>query len=169
MAPSRFRTAVAAAIRLSTGTCSAAIWPPMKLYLGKPVHLRAGGGVSGARRGATSKGAVMGGSSLACPNCWAKPARFATALTGSGHGAERMGVGHVPGQGPARRRRAAEQRAGVQRRVDVVEGHDLLRRDAAGNVDRLELIGMLQPGRRRQLGELMHGGAVEVDHALHLV
>ena len=64
MAPSRFSTAVAAAIRSSTGTCSAAMWPPMKLYLGKPFHLRAGAGVSGASRGATSKGAVMGGSSL---------------------------------------------------------------------------------------------------------
>src|SRR5215813_186996 len=63
MGPSRFRTAVAAAIRSSTGTWSRAMWPPMKLYLGKPFHLRAGAGVSGARRGATSKGAVMGGSS----------------------------------------------------------------------------------------------------------
>src|ERR1041384_3929750 len=142
MAPSRFSTAVAAATRSSTGTCSAAMWPPMKLYLGKPFRLTAGGGVSGARRGATSKGAVMGGSSLAWPNCWAKPVRFATALTGSGHGAERMGVGHVPGLGPARRRRAAEQRSLVQRRVDVVEGHDLLRRDAPGDVDRPELLGM---------------------------
>src|SRR5262245_40352863 len=67
MAPSRLSTAVDAAIRSSTGTCSVAMWPPMKLYLGKPFHLRAGAGVSGARRGATSKGAVMGGSSLAWP------------------------------------------------------------------------------------------------------
>src|SRR5687768_1976260 len=157
MAPSRFSTAVAAAIRSSTGTCSVAMWPPMKLYLGKPFHLRAGAGVSGARRDATSKGAVMGGSSLACPNCWAKPGRFATALTGSGHGAERMGAGHVPWLGPARRRHAVDQRLVVQRRIDVGKGHDLARRDAAGDVDRLELIGMFEAGRRRQLGEFTHG------------
>src|SRR5262245_21788436 len=164
MAPSRLSTAVAAATRPSTGTCSVAMWPPMKLYLGKPFHLMAGAGVSGARSGATSKGAVMGGSSLAWPNCWANVRRDArtfhslpdrargraimiqSPLRGlQGHGAELMGVGHVPRLGPARRRRAADQRLVGQCRVDVVEGHDLLRRDAPRDVDRPELVGMIEP------------------------
>ena len=38
------------------------MWPPTKLYLGKPFHLAAGPGVPGASRGAKSNGAVMGGS-----------------------------------------------------------------------------------------------------------
>src|SRR5690349_20117691 len=120
MGPSRFRTAVAAAIRSSTGTWSVAMWPPMKLYLGKPFHLGAAAGVSGASRGATSKGAVMGGFlSLAWPNCWAKPARFATGLGRRGHGAERIGVGHRPGLAPARRDVAGEQGTLVDRGIDV--------------------------------------------------
>src|SRR5437868_3224753 len=101
MAPSRFSTAVAAATRSSTGTCWAAMWPPTKLYLGKPFHFGAAGGVSGASRGATSKGAVMAFPLVGWLNCWAKPGEFATALARSGHGAERMSVSHGPELAPA--------------------------------------------------------------------
>src|SRR3984893_14265975 len=41
-------------MRPSTGTCSASLLPPMKLYLGKPLHLAAGGGNPGRNKGAKS-------------------------------------------------------------------------------------------------------------------
>src|SRR5262245_22052392 len=144
MAPSRRRTVVAASISWSTGTCSVAMWPPMKLYLGKPFHFRAGGGVSGASRGTTSKGAVMGVSSLLGPLLrQAHPIR-----NGFGGFKPRRGtnaVGLRPGLVPARIDGAAEQRALVEVRIDVGEGHDLGGRDAARDVDRPELVGMIEP------------------------
>ena len=48
---------MAAATSASTGTCSASLWPPTKLYFGKPVNLTAGGGRPAASRGAKSNGA----------------------------------------------------------------------------------------------------------------
>src|ERR1700681_980414 len=41
-------------MRPSTGTCSASLLPPTKLYLGNPVHLTAGGGNPGRNRGVKS-------------------------------------------------------------------------------------------------------------------
>src|SRR5262249_52819850 len=44
-------------MRPSTGTWSASLFPPMKLYLGNPAHLAAGAGKDGAKSGAKSKDA----------------------------------------------------------------------------------------------------------------
>ena len=55
--PSRASTAVAAAIRRSTGTWSASLLPPTKLYFASPVHLAAGAGKPGASTGAKSNDA----------------------------------------------------------------------------------------------------------------
>src|SRR5262245_40945314 len=41
-------------MRRSTGTWSASLLPPVKLYLGNPVHLAAGGGKDGGNKGAKS-------------------------------------------------------------------------------------------------------------------
>src|SRR6202171_5146554 len=38
----------------SSGICSPSLWPPVKLYLGKPLNLTAGGGSPGANSGAKS-------------------------------------------------------------------------------------------------------------------
>src|SRR5947199_6009829 len=45
-------------MRSSTGTCSASLWPPVKLYVGKPVHLAAAGGNPGRNSGENSNGAI---------------------------------------------------------------------------------------------------------------
>src|SRR6516225_5465888 len=42
----------------STGTCPASLWPPVKLYLAKPVHLAAAGGRPGVSSGAKSNEAI---------------------------------------------------------------------------------------------------------------
>src|SRR5262249_61221480 len=44
-------------MRPSTGTWSASLLPPMKLYLGNPAHLAAGAGKDAAKSGAKSKDA----------------------------------------------------------------------------------------------------------------
>src|SRR5882757_9094007 len=119
----------------------------MKLYFGNPFHLTAGAGVPGASNGAKSKGAVMcvsGRFVFSCPNCWAKSRRSATGLTRSGHGAERVGVGHGPELGPARVGRCGQQLALAQSRIEIGEGLDDAGRDATGNVDRLELVRMIE-------------------------
>src|SRR5271155_2239343 len=42
----------------SSGSSSASLWPPVKLYLAKPAHLPAGGGRPGAKSGAKSNEAM---------------------------------------------------------------------------------------------------------------
>ena len=152
--------------------CSASLWPPMKLYLGKPFHLSGGRGRAGREQGREIERGGHGVPSASLgrsldPNCWAKTGRFATGLAAI---RPRRGTNGRSAmfQGWRQRglRRARQQLALGQRRVEVGEGHDLARRDAARDVDRLELAGMVEPGRRRQLGQLVHGGAVEVGHAL---
>src|SRR5262249_39059089 len=45
---------LAALISASSGSWSASLWPPMKLYLAKPVHLAAAGGRPGANKASKS-------------------------------------------------------------------------------------------------------------------
>jgi hypothetical protein len=42
----------------STGTWSASLWPPLKLYSGKPLHLAAGAGNPLVKSGAKSNDAM---------------------------------------------------------------------------------------------------------------
>ena len=51
-------TSFAALTSASTGTWSPSLWPPTKLYLGKPFNLAAGGGSPGASSGAKSNEAM---------------------------------------------------------------------------------------------------------------
>ena len=55
MRPSRLSTALAAAIRPSSGTWSGSLLPPVKLYLARPVQRAAGAGSPAGSSGAKSK------------------------------------------------------------------------------------------------------------------
>src|SRR5262245_40981955 len=59
----------------STGTSSASLLPPMKLYLARPVHLVAGGGKPGANSGAKSNEAAA----MLCVSCRKAKPSIATA------------------------------------------------------------------------------------------
>ena len=82
-----------------------------EIVLGKAVPFDGGSGRAGRQQGREIESARSWAvPRLLAPNCWANPP-IRNSFGRSGHGAERMGVGHVPRLAPARRRGAGHQGA----------------------------------------------------------
>src|SRR5580693_768222 len=85
------------------------------------------------------------------------------------HGAEFVGARHRPRDLEPLVAGAGNELARLQWRKKLDKASDFVGRDAPRKMRRHELVRMVEPGRRRELGERFQGGAMKIIDALGLV